>query len=464
VSGIGKHKEIFMNKILLSLLFAFQAHAIETGPANSVLRVPSGGGRALMGAVNLGSSAAVTGQLLPANGGTGQNFSSSTGVLSAASGTVSAGTCSIANGCTGQTSALAAFNALSPMTTGGDLIYGGASGAGTRLANGTVGQVLVSAGTTLAPVWTTLTAPTQFAQQSAVTGTNLAGELFVASTLTTPPTAGATYTNNSNTFTVLQTNNMGSFYEIWTTHPGAFTISGATLTKATGTGDASISFINYSTSGFLQATPQSQQIYLYTTPTGAKALRITLIGGGAAGGGATSPGSASSAGGGGGGGGASVKMIQSPAASYYYTVGLKGSVGTAGNNPGCAGGPTEWDITNTFTATGGQGGTGSGSAAAAAIGGAGGFGGGANGGDYTCTGGAGGTGLILSAALSLGGAGGVACLMSGTTGQTSTISGGGLAGQAIGAGGGGGQQLSTSASRAGGSAADGAVIVEAFSQ
>jgi hypothetical protein len=35
-----------------------------------------------------------------------------------------------------------------PMTTGGDIIYGGASGVPTRLANGSSGQVLVSAGTT----------------------------------------------------------------------------------------------------------------------------------------------------------------------------------------------------------------------------------------------------------------------------------------------------------------------------
>ncbi|MBF0399969.1 MAG: hypothetical protein HQL90_04305 [Magnetococcales bacterium] len=40
-----------------------------------------------------------------------------------------------------------------PMTTGGDLIYGGASGVPTRLANGTAGQVLESAGGTSPPVW-----------------------------------------------------------------------------------------------------------------------------------------------------------------------------------------------------------------------------------------------------------------------------------------------------------------------
>lgn len=43
-----------------------------------------------------------------------------------------------------------------PMTTGGDLIYGGASGTATRLANGSVGQVLMSAGGTSAPSWQTV--------------------------------------------------------------------------------------------------------------------------------------------------------------------------------------------------------------------------------------------------------------------------------------------------------------------
>lgn len=63
-------------------------------------------------------------------------------------------------GGTGQTTKAAAFDALSPMTTGGDLIYGGASGTGTRLANGSVGQVLTSGGTTAAPTWATPTTGT----------------------------------------------------------------------------------------------------------------------------------------------------------------------------------------------------------------------------------------------------------------------------------------------------------------
>ena len=41
------------------------------------------------------------------------------------------------------------------MSTGGDIIYGGASGTGTRLPNGSASQVLTSAGGTAAPTWET---------------------------------------------------------------------------------------------------------------------------------------------------------------------------------------------------------------------------------------------------------------------------------------------------------------------
>lgn len=61
---------------------------------------------------------------------------------------------SVANGGTGATSANAGFNALSPMTTIGDIIYGAASGVATRLANGTTGQFL-GANTGAAPSWQT---------------------------------------------------------------------------------------------------------------------------------------------------------------------------------------------------------------------------------------------------------------------------------------------------------------------
>lgn len=58
------------------------------------------------------------------------------------------GTLPIANGGTGQTTASAAFNALSPVTTTGDLILGNGTNSSTRLAIGTNGYVLTSNGTT----------------------------------------------------------------------------------------------------------------------------------------------------------------------------------------------------------------------------------------------------------------------------------------------------------------------------
>lgn len=57
----------------------------------------------------------------------------------------------IADGGTGASTQAAAFDALSPMTTAGDIIIGGASGTGTRLAAGTSTHVLTSNGAGVAP-------------------------------------------------------------------------------------------------------------------------------------------------------------------------------------------------------------------------------------------------------------------------------------------------------------------------
>jgi len=72
------------------------------------------------------------------------------------------GTVAIANGGTGATTASTAFDALSPLTTIGDILYAGASGADTRLAGNqsTARQFLSSTGTgsvANAPVWAALT-------------------------------------------------------------------------------------------------------------------------------------------------------------------------------------------------------------------------------------------------------------------------------------------------------------------
>lgn len=62
----------------------------------------------------------------------------------------------IADGGTGASTATAGFDALSPMTTAGDLIYGGASGTRTRLPIGTTLQVLRTNAGATAPEWATI--------------------------------------------------------------------------------------------------------------------------------------------------------------------------------------------------------------------------------------------------------------------------------------------------------------------
>ena len=76
----------------------------------------------------------------------------------------------LANGGTGASTKAAAFDALSPMTTAGDIIYGGTSGTGTRLAKGTDGQVLTLASG--APSWTTLSGVTSIGTISASSTAN----------------------------------------------------------------------------------------------------------------------------------------------------------------------------------------------------------------------------------------------------------------------------------------------------
>ena len=80
--------------------------------------------------------------------GTTLNIPSATSTVTA--GSIS-GTINIANGGTGATSKLTAFDALSPMTSSGDIIFGGTNGSGTRLGKGTNGMILTMENNT--PQW-----------------------------------------------------------------------------------------------------------------------------------------------------------------------------------------------------------------------------------------------------------------------------------------------------------------------
>jgi hypothetical protein len=97
----------------------------------------------------------------------------------------------ILNGGTGQTTASAAFNALSPITTAGDLILGTGVNTAGRLGIGTNGQVLQSNGTTAS--WVTFTGgatitPTTTNTTYYLVGTSLtSGSFSTASISTTIP-------------------------------------------------------------------------------------------------------------------------------------------------------------------------------------------------------------------------------------------------------------------------------------
>jgi hypothetical protein len=94
------------------------------------------------GAAPVATAAGTTGQVLLAT----TSAAPSWGQVSLT--TAVTGTLPIANGGTGQTTASAAFNALSPITTTGDLIVGNGTNSATRLAIGSNGYVLTSNGTT----------------------------------------------------------------------------------------------------------------------------------------------------------------------------------------------------------------------------------------------------------------------------------------------------------------------------
>ena len=267
------------------------------------------------------------------------------------------GIVAVANGGTGQTTKAPAFDALQPMTTGGDLIYGGASGTGTRLANGSSGNFLKSAGGTSAPTWSAFTAPTV---QRFTSGT--------AQTYTTPTSPAPLYIK------IKMVGGGGGGGGGGATNPadgtdGAASTFGASLTAGAGlkglltggnknggaggtntisVGNAIINAAGGSGGGELTNAAGGGGI------GGASAL----AGAGGSGGGATVTGSVgqnagtNSGSGGGGAGGSNtygsgsgggaggyleVTITSSIAATYTYTVGAKGTGGTGGTG-GAAGG------------------------------------------------------------------------------------------------------------------------------
>lgn len=131
-----------------------------------------------------------------------------------AEGASSTGVLALTNGGTGAITATAAFNALSPVTSTGDLIIGNGSNSSTRLAIGTSGYVLTSNGTTAS-----------WAAVSATNATNISG----GATGSVPYQSGASTT----VFLAGTTSTTPSFYTSTGTGSAA---QAPTLTSSTGTG------------------------------------------------------------------------------------------------------------------------------------------------------------------------------------------------------------------------------------
>jgi hypothetical protein len=428
-----------------TVLAATSASADPSFSATPTLGVAA----SLSGTLALASSSASTGLVTLANQGT-TSGNAYTFSFPLTGGTNGYALTTNGSGATTWTSVV-----TNPMSTLGDTIYGGASGAPTRLAGNTTTaqQVLTSTGAAsaaTAPAWTTLTAPTKTIKTS--TGSQ-AGLLFTISTTSTCA-VGDTYTNNSNTYTVLIALAAQSGQVLYMSGTGS--TSGTTLTRATGSGTSSITF---STTVALAS---------YTPPTNCQLIKVTVIGGGGGGGGCSSVASDATASAGGGGGGAAIKYISAPSGTYYYCVGSAGTNGSSGANNGSAGGVGAFLSSGVgpYVGNGGSGGTAGTPAPGTGPNSVGGAGGTATLGDLNIAGGRGNNGIIFGiTAAPLSGMGGTTIL--GTGGPLVSPSSGNSAGNngvGYGDGGSGAAQVNNGGAAAGGSGAAGLVLIEEFYQ
>ncbi len=419
-----------------------------------------------MGAVPLGTSNRVSGQLAVANGGTGLATITAHGVmLGEGSSNVTPLVGSTGTVLIGTTSSDPSFSAgpvLGASGTTGTLGFSGTSSgtitiqpqsaAGTYNLNlpitaGGAGQVLTSqGGGSTAMTWSTvagLSAPTE--QIFTSTGTQT-GWLFTVSTTSTLA-VGDTYTNNSNTYTVQVALTAQSGQVLWMSGTGA--TSGTTLTRSAGAGTASITF----SAKVASAT--------YTTPASALFLKVTGTGGGGGGGGTASTAAQAGAGGGGTGGATFSKYITSPGATIPYVIGTHGTGGSTGNNSGNPATPTAIGVSSLPNAGGGVGGGGSAAQSGAGTTVVPAAGGTASGGDLNIGGGTGGGGQTLgTTGPCAAGAGGTSMFSAGAVYKLS--SGDGLTATGYGGGGGGGCEANGAGTKAGGDGTDGLLIFEEF--
>lgn len=324
---------------------------------------------------------------------------------------------------------------------------------------GSAGAFLTSqGGSSSAMTWTTALGAVPTKQLFTSTGT-VTGYLFTVSGISVAPTAGATYTNNGNTVTVIGITNSNTL--LWVSIAGSASFTGTTLTKSTGTGDATITFVLTSTAS--ARNPQS--LSTYTPTAGTNFIKGTCVGAGGGGGGAPSAAVNSAAGGGGGGGATTVKWITTPAGSYYFTVGAGGAGGSAGANAGTMGTYAAFGSGSTFfVAPGGVGGAAGSDATTPIPTALGGTGGVATGGDLNTTGGVGTWGIVFGSTgigNVQGGAGGSSTFGAGANYGNNAA---GISAGLYGGGGGGGSQLNNGGTQPGGTGGQGFCLFEEFTQ
>jgi mucin-19 len=378
------------------------------------------------------------------------------------------GTVAIANGGTGQTTATAAFNALNPMTTTGDIIYEASSSVAARLGIGSTGQVLTVSGGL--PTWQNAGAgsitPTAVSDQA-----NTATGYFDIPSGTTAqrPVSPSSGMIRYNTTTSQYEAYLGTDWLIMSTTGYSYTAEYLVVAGGGGGGDngggggAAGGLLSSSLTvspgtpytvtvgaGGAPSTSGNNSVFsTFTASAGGRGGNLQTAGtsGGSGGGGGTSyfgagapAGGAGTAGQGNNGGDGAGGIPTVPSQIAGGGGGGQSSVGSAGTNSngGAGGTGLNWFSIGNFYAGGGGGGSGTtGAAGGSGVGGNGGSGGtsatngtanrgggGGGGGNPATTGGSGGSGVvIIRYAGSQRGTGGTVTSSGGFTYHTFTSSG-----------------------------------------
>lgn len=185
------------------------------------------------------------------------------------SGTWNGTTVAIAHGGTGQVTAAAAFNALSPITTAGDMIYSPSGATSQRLAVGSTGNVLTVSGGV--PTWAPPATAGTVTAVSVVTANGLAGSSSGGATpaLTLSTTVTGILSGNGTTISAASTTGSGSV--VLATSP---TIVTPTIAKIS----------NLTMNGYVKTSAGDGTLSVQTTPLpvadtiiAAQAISTTVI-------------------------------------------------------------------------------------------------------------------------------------------------------------------------------------------